>query len=148
LVESPEDVKKHWRWTGSNFERSCFTAAALLALTLSAHTSFAQRPAGSYRGLEGVVLRELKGTNTPGAAVAVVRDNRVVYARGFGVASAETGAPVTLDMLFRVGSVTKMLTAAAFDALAKERRIAFDAPAGTRSRGAASASRASPRASC
>jgi CubicO group peptidase (beta-lactamase class C family) len=104
--------------------------AALLALALAAHNSFAQRPPGGYRGLERVVLRELKETNTPGAAVAVVRGGRVVYARGFGVASAETSALVTPDMLFRVGSVTKMLTAAVFVSLAEEKNVALDAPVG------------------
>jgi CubicO group peptidase (beta-lactamase class C family) len=112
------------------FERSWVAAVALLALVMAAQPAFAQQPSGGYRGLERVVLRELKETGTPGAAVAVVRGGRVVYARGFGVANAETGAPVTADMLFRIGSVTKMLTAAVFVPLAEEKGIALDAPIG------------------
>jgi len=49
----------------------------------------------------------------PGVAVAIVHEGRVVFAEGFGVASVETGAPVTPDTVFQVGSVGKMLTAAA-----------------------------------
>lgn len=104
--------------------------AVLLALVLTAESSLAQRPRGDYRGLEKVVSDELKETNTPGAAVAVVSGDRVVYVKGFGVSNVETGAPVSPDMLFRVGSVTKMLTAAVFVSLAEEKKIALDAPLG------------------
>lgn len=80
--------------------------------------------------LEKVVLAELKATNTPGAAVAVVSGDRVIYAQGFGVSNVETGAPVTTGMLFRMGSTTKMFTAAAVLALEAERKIALDQPVG------------------
>jgi CubicO group peptidase (beta-lactamase class C family) len=60
--------------------------------------------------LEASVRDEMRATRTPGVAIAVVMGDSVVYAKGFGVASIETGAPVTSDMLFRVGSVTKMFT--------------------------------------
>jgi CubicO group peptidase (beta-lactamase class C family) len=105
-------------------------AAALLVLSSAARVTLAQRPQGGYSRLERAVLDELEETNTPGAAVAVVRGDRVVYARGFGVANVETGAPVTADMLFRIGSVTKMLTAAVLVSLSEEGRIALDAPVG------------------
>ncbi|HEX8558267.1 MAG TPA: serine hydrolase domain-containing protein [Pyrinomonadaceae bacterium] len=111
-------------------ERLWRTAAALLLLASAAGSALAQRPRGDYRELERVVSRELRETNTPGAAVAVMSGGRVVYARGFGVASVETGAPVTPDMLFRVGSVTKMLTAAVFVSLSEERGGALAAPVG------------------
>ncbi|HEX8291823.1 MAG TPA: serine hydrolase domain-containing protein, partial [Pyrinomonadaceae bacterium] len=111
-------------------ERLWLAAAALLLLASAAGPAFAQRPRGDYRELERVVSGELRETDTPGAAVAVVSRGRVVYAKGFGVASVETGVPVTPDMLFRVGSVTKMLTAAVFVTLAGEKGVALDAPIG------------------
>lgn len=104
--------------------------STLLVLALTAASPLAQQPRGDYRELERVVSEELKETNTPGAAVAIVSGDRVVYARGFGVSNVETGAPVTPDMLFRAGSVTKMLTAAVFASLAEEKRIALGAPVG------------------
>lgn len=116
-------------------ERPWVIAVALLMMALAAHTTFAQGSRADYRELRRVALGELKETNTPGAAVAVVGGGRVVYAVGFGVSSTETGAPVTADMLFRVGSVTKMLTAAVFVSLAEERRIPLDAPVGNVVRG-------------
>jgi CubicO group peptidase (beta-lactamase class C family) len=80
--------------------------------------------------LEAVVAAELRATRTPGAAVALVRGSEVVYARGFGVANVETGQQVTPEMLFRLGSTTKMFTSALVVMLAEEGKLALDAPIG------------------
>src|SRR6185503_13103905 len=76
-----------------------------------------------FRQLETVVRDELKEARTPGAAVAIVNGDRVVYEKGFGVSNVETGAPVTPEMLFRAGSICKMLTAAVLVGLADEGKI-------------------------
>jgi len=104
--------------------------AILLMLMLRGGPSLAQESRSDYRELEQVVLAELKETGTPGAAVAIVSRDRVVYARGFGVSNVETGAPVTPDMLFRIGSITKMLTATALVSLSEEGKIVLDEPLG------------------
>src|SRR5215475_1825084 len=83
-----------------------------------------------FAELDKVALEELKQRKTPGAAVAVIIDGRVIYAKGYGVTSVETGAPVTPDMLFRLGSTTKMLTAAALVTLAAAGKLKLDAPIG------------------
>ncbi len=67
----------------------------------------------------------------PGAAVAVVVGDRVVWSRGFGVANAETGVPVTADTLFQIGSMTKSFTAAAILTAASEGAIGLDQPVST-----------------
>src|SRR5262245_31094362 len=46
----------------------------------------------------------------PGGAVAVMRDGKLVYARGFGYADVENKVPVQPDALFRIASVSKTLT--------------------------------------
>jgi CubicO group peptidase (beta-lactamase class C family) len=85
--------------------------------------------------LEKTILEELKETNTPGAAVAVVSGDRVIFAKGFGVSNIETGAPVAPDMLFRIGSTTKMYTTAALVALAEEGKLKLDEPIGNHVKG-------------
>src|SRR4030095_15260774 len=84
----------------------------LSVLLTSPFLAFAQHQRIDFTQLEKVALEELKETNTPGAAVAVVSGDRLVFVKGFGVANIETGAPVTPDTLFRVGSVCKQFTAA------------------------------------
>ena len=104
--------------------------ALLWMLVLVAEPSLAQQPPLNYQVLEKVVLDELKETNTPGAAVAIVSGDRVIYAKGFGISNMETGAPVTPEMLFRTGSIGKMLTSAVLVSLSEEGKIALDAPVG------------------
>src|SRR5712691_13407389 len=89
---------------------------ALLTLVLIPGAPFgsvlAQQSQKDFAQLEKAALDELRETNTPGAAVAVVRGDRIVYVKGFGLANIETGTPVEPEMLFRIGSVGKFFTAA------------------------------------
>ncbi|HEY3136578.1 MAG TPA: serine hydrolase domain-containing protein [Blastocatellia bacterium] len=111
-------------------KRSFLTLPLILALA-GAQASFAvQEQQPDFSQLEKTVLEELKETNTPGATVAIVSGDRVVYAKGFGISNVETGAPMTPDMLFRIGSTTKMFTATALVTLAEEGRIKLEEPIG------------------
>jgi len=115
---------------GSHSRRLLLGASiAVTALVLGAAGRMQGTP--DFASLEKVALEELKQTNTPGAAVAIVRGDQVVMARGFGAANVETGEAVSPDMLFRLGSTTKMLTATAVNILAEEGRVKLDAPIGT-----------------
>src|SRR5260370_2190576 len=78
--------------------------------------------------VERVALEELASTKTPGAAVAVVSGTTVVFSHGYGVASVDTREPVSPEMLFRLGSTTKMFTAAAVTGLSIEGQLHLDAP--------------------
>lgn len=91
----------------------------------------------AFAELEKVIGDELRETQTPGAAVAVVSGGRVVFSKGFGAANVETGQPVTPDTLFRLGSTTKMLTGAALVALAEQGKLKLDAPVGDYAKGLA-----------
>jgi CubicO group peptidase (beta-lactamase class C family) len=110
----------------------------LMAPVLLLWVAFAQQPQSpkpDFGELEKVALAELAETNTPGAAVGVVSGDRLVFAKGFGVSNVETGAPVTPDMLFRLGSTTKMFTAAALVTLAEEGKLKLDEPIGKHAKG-------------
>jgi len=87
-------------------------------------------PAADFSNLAAVVRKELQDTNTPGAAVAVIQGDRVLLARGFGVADVETGEAIRPEMLFRLGSTTKMFTAAAVVLLAEQGKLSLDEPIG------------------
>jgi CubicO group peptidase (beta-lactamase class C family) len=80
--------------------------------------------------LETSARQELTATKTPGAAIAIVQDGRLIYAHGLGTSDIETGAPVTPETLFRLGSTTKMLTAAAVASLAADGKLSFEDPVG------------------
>lgn len=74
--------------------------------------------------LEEIVTR----WGLPGLGVGIVEGDNIVYARGFGVQSLETGAPVTPDSLFCVASVSKCFVATAVMQLAERGLVDLDAP--------------------
>src|SRR5688572_2954593 len=109
--------------------RAASIAAAILLLGLT--TSARQAPLPDFSALEQVVADELRTTATPGGAVAIVLGDRLVYSRGFGIANVETNEPVRPEMLFRLGSTTKMFTAAALVGLAEQGKLDLNAPVGS-----------------
>ena len=66
--------------------------------------------------------------NLPGLSVAVALDGEIAWAEGFGWADVEGRVPVTSNTRFRLGSVSKTLTAAAVAVLYDRGRIDLDAP--------------------
>jgi D-alanyl-D-alanine-carboxypeptidase/D-alanyl-D-alanine-endopeptidase len=66
--------------------------------------------------------------NIPGAAVGIVCDGQLVYAKGHGVRSVERHEPVAVNTLFQIGSVTKVVTATLLVQLLDEGRVELDAP--------------------
>jgi CubicO group peptidase (beta-lactamase class C family) len=101
-----------------------FAIALLLSFPL-----FSQ-PAPDFGVLETSAREELARLNIPGASIAVVRGDRVIFAKGFGTADVETGDAVKPEMLFRLGSTTKMFTATALVGLALEGKLDLNAPIG------------------
>ena len=76
-----------------------------------------------------VVLQEIMTRwDIPGLAVGIVEGDEIVYAKGFGVQSLETQAPVTLDSVFCVQSVSKCFVATAVMQLVERGKLDLDAP--------------------
>ncbi|MGE5307385.1 MAG: serine hydrolase domain-containing protein [Hyphomicrobiales bacterium] len=61
--------------------------------------------------------------HVPGAGIALVDGQRILWAGGVGVADRASGRPVTADTLFRVGSVTKSFVELALVRLAEQGRV-------------------------
>jgi CubicO group peptidase (beta-lactamase class C family) len=87
-----------------------------------------QQPPPPLEGLDAFVERGMADWGIPGLAVAVVKDDRVVYARGYGVLGLEDRRAVDEHTLFGIASVSKAFTAAALGILVDEGRIAWDDP--------------------
>src|SRR5688572_18999171 len=62
----------------------------------------------------------------PGGAAAIVRDGKLVYARGFGWADRDAKEPVQPDSLFRIASVSKSITAVAILRLMEQGQLKLD----------------------
>src|SRR5437667_2911212 len=63
--------------------------------------------------VDAAVLGECKRQQIVGLAVGIIRDGRIVYLKGYGLADREAGTPVTTQTVFNWASNSKPLTAVA-----------------------------------
>jgi len=98
--------------------------AALIVTLLAVNTARAAPPA--LADLDGYVHGAMVQWRVPGLAVAVVKDGRVVFARGYGVRELGRPAGVDADTLFDIGSNTKAFTAAALGTLVAAGKLRWD----------------------
>jgi CubicO group peptidase (beta-lactamase class C family) len=100
-------------------------------LTLSSSVS-AQAPAkaapAKSADVDALVARVLKTFDVPGIALAIVKDGRVVVAKGYGVRKLGEPTPVDERTLFGIASNSKVFTATALGLLVEEGKIEWDAP--------------------
>jgi CubicO group peptidase (beta-lactamase class C family) len=78
--------------------------------------------------LDAFVVSAMKAFEVPGLALAIVKDGKVVYARGYGVRRLGDAAPVTTRTLFGIASNTKAFTAASIAILVDEGKVDWNAP--------------------
>ncbi len=86
---------------------------------------------GPYAAAHEYANRQAKewiARGTPGLAVAVAVDGRIVYSEGFGFADLEERVPVWPTTKFRIGSISKPLTATALMELVEAGKVDLDAP--------------------
>ena len=103
-------------------------AAAILAALLAtlavppAHAA-STAPAAAPPDLDRYVARAMQAFGAPGLSLAIVQDGKTVVAKGYGVRSISTRAPVTPDTAFPIGSETKAFTSAALAILVDQGKL-------------------------
>ena len=104
--------------------RSAFPAniLALFGAALLSAQGFRQKDFDAY------ATKSLQTLQTPGAAVAVVQNGKLLFARGYGVRRLGDNTPVDAHTLFQIGSNTKAFTTAALAMLADTGKLAWDDP--------------------
>jgi CubicO group peptidase (beta-lactamase class C family) len=84
--------------------------------------------ASTLDGFDEFVESAMKSWSVPGLAVAIVKDGKVVLAKGYGLRNVQRKLPVTPDTLFAIGSSTKAFTTMAMGILVEEGKLAWDEP--------------------
>lgn len=97
-----------------------------LFLLLGGFTASAQ-PA-PLTGFDDATNAAIRQWNVPGLAVSVVKDGKVVFAKGYGVRKVGESAPVDEHTLFSIGSISKSFTAMALGMLVEEGKLSWDDP--------------------
>jgi CubicO group peptidase (beta-lactamase class C family) len=100
----------------------------LLALLLTVSTALAAPPAAPPPDTDQWVARAMRTFDVPGLALAIVKDDGVVLAKGYGVRKLGDSTPVDARTLFGIASNTKAFTATALGLLVEEGKIDWDAP--------------------
>ncbi|MGB5929317.1 MAG: serine hydrolase domain-containing protein [Cyclobacteriaceae bacterium] len=85
------------------------------------HTAYSQ-----MEGFDYEVEKFMKRWGVKGAAVAVVKDSRLLYTKGFGMADADAGEITQPSHRFRIASVSKLVTAIAIMKLVEEGKLSLD----------------------
>jgi len=80
------------------------------------------------QGLTEDLEARLESAHVAGMSLAIVKDDEVIYARGFGLADVERNVPATTETLYAIGSATKAFTATCIGMLVDEGRMSWDDP--------------------
>src|SRR5271167_733004 len=96
----------------------------VMLFSLCVPSLFAQ--SGPPPDLDAYIARDMKAFDVPGIAIAIVKDGKVVLAKGYGVRKLGDSTPVDENTLFGIGSNTKAFTSAALASLVDAGKISWD----------------------
>src|SRR5437870_3843534 len=65
-------------------------------------------------------------TGSPGCAIGIIRNDSLIYAKGYGMANIEYDIPITPETIFHMASVSKQFTACSIVLLAKQGKLKLD----------------------
>lgn len=98
----------------------------LFVLLCTVQVIFAQAPGADF---DEYVNKAIKDWSVPGVAIAIVKDDRIVFAKGFGVRELNKPESVDQHTLFAIGSSSKAFTAASIAMLVDQSKLKWDDPA-------------------
>jgi CubicO group peptidase (beta-lactamase class C family) len=117
LGEDGQKITGQFSQGGQNFPFSMSHAASLKAKAKQA-----------LAGFDDIARKGLQELNVPGAAVAIIVEDEVVLAKGYGYKNLENKVPMTPDTLMAIGSASKAFTTFALGTLVDEGKMEWDKP--------------------
>jgi CubicO group peptidase (beta-lactamase class C family) len=98
----------------------------LLASSIALPAAAGQPAAADLTARLDAIFADYDSKESPGCAVGVYQDDRIVASRAYGMANLDHDVPLTPSSIFHVASVSKQFTAAAILLLAEEGRLSLD----------------------
>ena len=108
--------------------RQIALALAILSTTGKVAAQAVKAARNPLDGIDRYITATMPDWGVPGVAIAVVKNDRVVYAKGFGVRRLGDTARVTPETMFAIGSISKSFTAASVGILVDEGKVAWSDP--------------------
>ena len=107
-------------------------ARLFIALVFLSTSTFAQSgqelSADKRQKIEQAITAEMSRQGIPGLSIAIVVNHRLAWSNGYGLADVENFVPAKATTMYRLGSISKPVTAAAVMQLAGRGRLDLDAP--------------------
>jgi len=108
-----------------------FVLSILLSLALGNHTFgntrlFEQKDANPLAEAVDKLFAQWDKPNSPGGALAIVKDGKIIYKRGYGMANLEHNISISPTTVFNIASVAKQFTAMSILLLARQGKISLD----------------------
>jgi CubicO group peptidase (beta-lactamase class C family) len=91
-----------------------------------AQSSVNDQPAFIRDSLDNYILQGIKDWNVPGLSIVIVKDNKVVWMKGYGVRDLDSKKPVDENTLFMIASNTKLFTGSSLAMLETQGKISLD----------------------
>ena len=101
---------------------------SVLLLCLLVQVAVVAQQVAPEPGFDEYVINAMKEWEVPGLAIAIVKDDRIIFAKGYGVRELGGTAAVDEHTLFAIGSSSKAFTAAALAILVDEGKVKWDDP--------------------
>ena len=106
---------------------TCILLISMLHVLLAAFLA-AETPDAMLGKMDAYIQKSIVEWGSPGFAIAIVRNDAVIFAKGYGHRKAGEPLPVDENTLFAIGSQTKAFTAAAIAMLVDEGKLKWDDP--------------------
>jgi CubicO group peptidase (beta-lactamase class C family) len=126
----PQDYLRPGLWSRRRLPAVLACIAAVAGCPAAAHAQRTAAPSvtAAPPDIDRYVAEVLRTFDVPGVAVTIVKDGRVVLAKGYGVKKLGGTDPVDADTKFGIASNTKLFTATALGLLVEEGKVAWDRP--------------------
>jgi CubicO group peptidase (beta-lactamase class C family) len=100
----------------------------LISLQPSLCAQIAAPPAESPEAQVDKIFEKTDRTVSPGCALSVMKNGKIIYERGYGMADLDHNVPITPTTVFHVASMSKQFTDASIVMLAQEGKLSLDDP--------------------
>lgn len=102
------------------------TIIIFILLLIANATNYSQGYAFNEKYIDSTITSFKQKWDIPGISVAIAKDGRLIYAKGFGYADTSKKEPVTTNSLFRIASCSKTITALGIMKLVENNKLHLD----------------------
>lgn len=110
----------------AEWRRACGGMAALFFLLSTASAGYAATSDEKSAAAVDEVFSDLTKPGSPGCALGVYREGKIIYAKGYGLANVEENVAITVQSVFDIGSTSKQFTAASILLLEKQGKLSVN----------------------